>query len=264
MKIYRIKSVVLRHLMLTFRDFHRFIDLIYWPLLEIIIWGFTARWIQGSSTENVNMSLVLLSALVFWQVILRSQLEISFSFLDELWSHNLINLFSTPLKISEWIISVMIVGFIKSLFTFLFGAYVIWVFYSLNILEPGPILGAYLIMMIATGWAIGFLTTAAVAYWGQKIQTLAWVMGWFFAPFSGVFYPISVLPNWAQLIARCIPMSYLFEGLRTIITTGVIPVKELIICSFLILLYLMGAILLFKLAFEKTKVWGLSRLERYE
>lgn len=264
MKIYRIKAVALRHLMLTFRDFHRFIDLIYWPLLEIIIWGFTARWIQGSSTENLHMSLVLLSALVFWQVILRSQLEISFGFLDELWSHNLINLFATPLKISEWIIAVMIVGFLKSLFTFLFGVYVIWVFYGLNMLKPGVILIPYLVMMIATGWAIGFLTTAAVAYWGQKIQTLAWVMGWFFAPFSGVFYPISVLPHWAQLIAQCIPMSYLFEGLRTIITTGIFPIRSLGICCFLIILYLFCAILLFKFAFEKSKVWGLSRLERYE
>ncbi len=264
MKIYRIKAVVLRHLILTFRDFHRFIDLIYWPLLEIIIWGFTARWIQGNNIHTINMSLVLLSALVFWQVILRSQLEISFSFLDELWSHNLINLFSTPIKISEWIIAVMIVGFLKSMFTFLFGAYVIWVFYGLNILKPGYILIVYLIMMIAIGWAIGFLTTAAVAYWGQKIQTLAWVMGWFFAPFSGVFYPISVLPHWAQMIAQCIPMSYLFESLRSIITTNVLPLHLLAICFFLILVYLMCAILLFKFAFEKSKIWGLSRLERYE
>ena len=141
MKIYRIKAVILRHIILTFRDFHRFIDLIYWPLLEIVIWGFTARWVQSSQEgQSSQISLALLTALIFWQVILRAQFEISLGFLDELWSHNLINLFSTPIKLSEWIIAVTIVGVVKCLFTFVFGAFVIWLLYSLIIILPPFIL----------------------------------------------------------------------------------------------------------------------------
>lgn len=264
MTLYRIKAIVLRHVILTFRDFHRFIDLIYWPILEIVIWGFTARWVQGNQVQPIQVSFILLTALVFWQVLLRAQLEVSFSFLDELWSHNLVNLFSTPLQLSEWIIAVMIIGFLKCIFTFIFGVAIIYILYLLNIIKLGFILLVFLFLMICSGWTIGFLTTAAVAYWGQKIQTLAWVMGWFFAPFSGVFYPISVLPYWAQIISASLPMSYLFEGIRTLITTGIVPTKMLFICLGLNAIYLALALLVFKVAFEKSKVYGLARLERYE
>lgn len=140
MKLYRIKAIVLRHLILTFRDFHRMIDIIYWPVLDIVIWGFTARWVQSNQLQSIQISFILLTALVFWQVLFRAQLEVSFSFLDELWSHNLVNLFSTPIKISEWIISVMIIGFIKSVFAFAFGTTVIFMIYSVNILTTGFVL----------------------------------------------------------------------------------------------------------------------------
>jgi ABC-2 type transport system permease protein len=208
MKLYRITAIVFRHLMLTFRDLHRFIDLIYWPILDIVIWGFTSRWVQGNQAQPLQISFILLTALIFWQVLFRAQLEVSFSFLDELWSHNLVNLFSTPLLLSEWITAVMIVGFMKCVFTFLFGATIVWILYALNILQTGIILLLFLFLIIISGWSIGFLTTSAVVYWGQKVQTLAWVMGWFFAPFSGVFYPISILPFGAQLVSACIPMSF--------------------------------------------------------
>jgi ABC-2 type transport system permease protein len=263
MKMYRVKAIILRHLILTFRDFHRFIDLIYWPLLEIIIWGFTARWFQSSQNQS-EVSLILLTALVFWQVILRAQFEISLSFLDELWSHNLVNLFSTPITLSEWITAVTLVGIVKCLFTFIFGALVIWLFYSLIIVLPFFTLLIYIFLLIGSGLAIGFLTTAAIAYWGQKIQTLAWVMGWFFAPFSGVFYPISVLPFWAQYMAAVLPMSYLFEGMRETVITGTINKHLLLYCFTLNIIYLVIALFLFKIAFEKSKSYGLARLERYE
>lgn len=264
MKLYRVKAIALRHLMLTFRDFHRFIDLIYWPILDIVIWGFTARWIQCNSDQNQQISYILLTALVFWQVLFRAQIEVSFGFLDELWSHNLVNLFSTPVKISEWIIAVMAVGLLKSIFTFILGVGTIFILYHLAVLKTGLILVPLLLLMVISGWIIGFLTTAAIAYWGQKVQTLVWVLAWFFAPFSGVFYPISVLPHWAQLIAATIPMSYFFEGMRITISTGIVPKTMMLMCCLLNFIYLALAILLFKFAFEKSKIYGLARLERYE
>lgn len=262
MKLYRIKALILRYLMLTFRDFHRFIDLIYWPILDIIIWGFTARWIQ--SNEHDSLSAILLTSLVFWQVLFRAQVEVSFNFLDELWSHNLANLFSTPVTLFEWISAVMVVGLLKSIFTFLLGTVAIWVLYNLLVFKTGFILIPFLFLIVMSGWVIGFLTTAAVAYWGQKVQTLVWVLAWFFAPFSGVFYPISVLPYWGRGIAAIIPMSYFFETVRGTVATGVVPVKTLAACCVLNCIYVVFALILFKCAFEKSKVYGLARLERYE
>lgn len=263
MVLYRIKALIIRYLMLTFRDFHRFIDLIYWPILDIIIWGFTAHWIQCSQ-EQVQVSSILLTALVFWQVLFRAQMEVSFNFLDELWSHNLVNLFSTPVTFFEWVSAAMIVGLIKSAFTFLLGSVTIWILYKLLIFKSGLILIPFLLLIVMSGWTIGFLTTATVTYWGQKVQTLVWVIAWAFAPFSGVFYPISVLPYWGQCIAAVIPMSYFFEAVRGTLMTGIVPIKTLALCCLLNGVYMVIALALFKYSFEKSKIYGLARLERYE
>ncbi len=264
MKLYRINAITLRHLILTFRDLHRFIELVYWPLLDIIIWGFTTQWIQKNQINTIQVSFILLTSLIFWQVIFRAQMEINFSLLDEIWSHNLTNLFSTPIHLSEWITSVMIIGFLKCLFTMGFGITAVWLLYSINVFKLGFTIFYLFIISIISGWGIGFLTTAAISYWGQKMQMLAWTVIWFFAPFSGVFYPIEILPSWVQKISAITPMSYLFEGIRSLITTGNIP-YSMIICAFcLSLVYLLVSIIIFKYAFEKTKIYGLARLERYE
>lgn len=261
MEIYRIWAIVMRHLVPTLREEYRLIDLLYWPFLDIIIWGFTGAWMQSIQPQPLNVSLMLLTALFLWQIANRAQLEISLSLIEEFWSRNMVNLFATPLHMSEWITATMILGIIKSCVTALFGGLAIWWLYGISIVSFGWTLVWCSVSLIVSGWIFGFLTSAILITAGQRVQTLVWALPWLAAPFSAVYYPVAVLPWWAQKIAWALPMTYIFEGIREITITGSMPHHFWHISSALNIFYCTCAILLFITTFYRSKQYGLARLE---
>jgi ABC-2 type transport system permease protein len=261
MKLYRIQAVMLRHLLLTFRVFGNVINLFYWPFINILLWGFNSVWNQNFQQQSFNLTLALLTALTLWQVLFRLNMEICFNLFDELQSNDFTSLFSTPLKLYEWIIAVICLGILKSIITLFFAFFCILFLYGVNVLTIGWYLLPFLVLITFTGWSVGFLTAAGIVYWGKSVYELVWVCVWAFVPFSGIFYSITVLPKWAQFIAYSIPQSYLFESLRTFILKDEIPVKALMICLFLSIFYLLLSLVFFKIIFEKSRKNGLSRLE---
>jgi len=108
---------------------------------------------------------------------------------------------------------------------------------------------------------MGFLGSSVIVYWGQKVQTIAWTMGFLFAPFSAVYYPLSQLPGWVQKIALWLPTTYVFEGMRTVIFTGKLDIVILAKSLGLNVIYLIGSLILFRFMFEKSRAKGLARLE---
>lgn len=252
---------MLRHLLLTFRVFQRLIDLMFWPFLNIVIWGFNSVWNEQFQNQSHMLTLALVTSLIIWQILFRTNMEICFSLLDELRSHNFSALFSTPLQLNEWMISVIGIGLLKSIFTFVFGMSCIWFLYGINILNLGWMLAPFVALIIATGWIVGFLTASGIVYWGLHVQELVWVVAWVFVPFSGIFYSVKVLPLWAQYFSKIIPQSYIFEGLRIYILQGTVSYKHLTMATLLTILYLIFVLVFFKLVFEKSRKNGLARLE---
>lgn len=261
MKLYRIQAVMLRHLLLSFRVFGNIINLFYWPLLNILLWGFNSIWNANFQQQSFHLTLILLTALTLWQVLFRLNMEVCLNLFDELQSHDFSSLFSTPLKLYEWMIAVMGLGLIKSVITLLFAYITILLLYKVNVLTIGWYLVPFLFLIALTGWAVGFLSASGIVYWGKTVNELVWVGVWAFVPFSGIFYSITVLPTWARLIAYCIPQSYLFESLRTFISDGTLPLHSLFICLILSISYLVLSLVFFKISFEKSRNNGLSRLE---
>lgn len=262
MKFYRIKALVERSFLITFRGLDPLIDFFYWPFYDILVWGFTAQWLKENQAAHfANSSLALLAALVLWQASYRANLDVSYNFLAELWARNIVNLFASPLKISEWIAAALIVGLINTVIAVSFGVFAVWLLYGIAIPTVGWILIPCFISLVLSGWATGFFTAACLAYWGQSAQKLVWVMSWFFVPFSAVFYPLEVLPTWAKVIARLLPMTYIFEGVRSYVNTHQVPVTYLLISFALNAVYYTLAIITFKAAFRKSRVKGLARLE---
>ncbi|MBA3953916.1 ABC transporter permease [Candidatus Dependentiae bacterium] len=258
MKLYRIQALALRTLKLTFRGLDPLVDFFYWPLFDIVVWGFTSRWIQAQTHTS---SFVILLALVLWQAAYRSNLDISFNLLSEIWSRNIVNLFSTPLTIGEWMIASMAVGVLNTLISVSFGALAIWFLYGVSLFKVGWLLLPFFVSLMLSGWTIGFFTASSLVYWGQSVQKLVWVMGWFFVPFSAVYYPIGSLPHGVQLVAYCLPMTYIFEGLRSYMQTGTVPLNYILISYVLNGVYLTSALVWFRYMFNQSRVKGLARLE---
>jgi ABC-2 type transport system permease protein len=257
----RVAAVIIRHIYLYKHSLDRLSDSFYWPAMDLLLWGFTSLYIQKQSQTIPGIVVAFLTGLVFWLVVWRGQYEITVNLLEEMWSHNLVNLFTSPLKISEWVLAVMILGIFKMTLTFVFAGFLAHVLYQVNIFSFGFLLLPFFLSLLATGWFAGFFVGGLIIRFGTRIQTIAWSGVMLLAPFSAIYYPVSVLPSWAQKVASFIPTSYIFEGMREILSTGHFSSEKLITSFILNIFYLTLTILFFRYMFEKSKSIGLSRLE---
>ncbi len=256
----RIWAVFLRYFFF-FAKLDHLCDLFFWPVVDIFLWGITIVWVQNLETSAIPLALVILTALVFWQIIWRSNYEVSVNLLQEFWNRNLVNLFSTPLKLSEWIMSLMLVGLFKICITVAFGALMVWLLYTLNVFTMGWAFLPFTASLVLSGWFIGFLSASIMIYYGQRVQMLAWMTAYLFAPFSAVYYPMSALPDWGQWIAKALPMTYIFEGMRAVLIKGEFSMYLFGMSVLLNVIYLGLTIALFKWLFDKSRNKGLARLE---
>jgi ABC-2 type transport system permease protein len=256
----RISGVFLRYFYI-FAKIETLSDLIFWPTLEIVLWGVTSVWIQRHENELPSIAIAILTGLVFWQIVWRGYYEVAVNLLQEFWNRNLINLFSTPLKVSEWSIALMLTGLFKISITISFGALIVWALYALNIFDLGWAFLPFCASLIISGWFMGFLSAAVLIYFGQRMEALAWLTPYIFSPFCAVFYPVEALPAWGQAISHALPMTYIFEGMRIIINNGSFPTHMLFMSLGLNLLYLTLSGILLKILFEKSREKGLGRLE---
>lgn len=261
MSLQRILGVFFRYFFVMRKGLNHLADLFYWPLVDILLWGLTSVWIQKQSVDVENLPLILMTALIFWQICWRGSVDISVTLLQEFWHRNLVNLFSTPLKFSEWVVGVLLLSLCKLAITVLFGAVVVYILYALNVFTIGWAFLPFAASLLIFGWSIGFIAASAIIYWGHAVEMFAWMVGYIFAPFSAVFYPISVLPQWAQVISWCLPTTYIFEGMRSVLNHGEFISHYFWISLGLNAIFMVASISLFRFMFEKSRQKGLGRLE---
>jgi len=261
MKVYRVLAVTMRHLYNFRRSWDRLSDAIYWPVMDLIVWGLSTKWLAESGNVHSHALLIMLTGIVFWQIVWRANYEISVGFLEETWSGNTVNLFATPLTLTEWSLGVMLVGVLKVIVAVVVGLIASWLLYSLNILSVGHLLIPFLLCLVMFGWSLGFLASGLIAGFGRQIQTVAWTMGFLFAPLSAVYYPVSALPEWIQPAAWMLPTTYVFEGMRSVLNTGGIPSSMLLMSLALNMLYLSLSVAFFDRMFARRRQRGLHLLE---
>ena len=261
MKWQRILGVFFRYFYVVRKGLNHISDLFYWPLVDILLWGLTSIWIESRDFQVGNLPLILMTGLIFWQICWRSSVDVSISLLQEFWQRNLVNLFSTPLRFIEWVLGILLLSVCKLLVSVAFSAFIIYLLYALDVFTIGWAFLPFTVSLLIFGWAIGFLSASAIIYWGHSVEMFAWMSSSLFAPFSAVFYPVAILPDWAQIVARCLPTSYIFEGMRSILYQGIYPVRYFWISLGLNLLFLIVSISFFCFMFEKSRQKGLARLE---
>jgi ABC-2 type transport system permease protein len=256
----RIKAVFFRYFYVLIKGPHQLSDLFYWPLIDILLWGITAIWIAGVDNDS-HLPLLLMTGLIFWQITWRGAIDVSISLVQEFWHRNLINLFSTPLKIAEWTFGVICLSLCKLCITVSFGVFMVYLLYSLKVYMIGWAFIPFAVMLLVFGWTLGFVAASFIIRWGQQLETLAFMVGYLFAPFSAVFYPVSTLPSWAQKISWCLPTTYIFEGMRKVLAGDSFPWEYCSISIGLNIVYFSFAIWLFSYSFKKSREKGLARLE---
>ncbi len=260
MSIIRIYALILRHFYNLRRSFDRLSDVFYWPALDIIIWGLTGFYFVSFSPNSSLLVMSIIGAVLLWVIPWRAQNEISINVLVELWDKNMGNIFVSPFKFSEWVISLMVVGVIKGVISLAFISTLAYFFYGVNIFMYGFYLIPFIVLLFMFGWSIGFSVGSVILRYGSRIQTLGWTVPWAAAPFSAIYFPVSILPDWGQKLAYALPSSYIFESSRQIIHDGTINWNFLLISLVLNIFYLSLSLYLFRRSFIKAVDRGLQGL----
>ena len=252
--------MILRYIYNFKHSYDRIADSFYWPAMDLLLWGLTGYYFASINKNAENAVTVVITAMIFWIIIWRAQYEITINLLTELWDKNLINLFGSPLKFSEWLVSLMLVGILKGIMSFLFAAWIAYLLYQINIFTIGWYLPLFVVLLFLNGWGIGFIVASILFRYGSKIQTLAWSFVWIIAPFAAVYYPIDILPAWAGIIAKLLPASYVFEQLRSLLLYNTMHMDQLFISLVLNIIYLSLGLVLITKSFTAVRKRGLSKL----
>ncbi|WP_020594547.1 ABC transporter permease [Kiloniella laminariae] len=213
----RVQAVLLRHLYLMRASWPRIFELMYWPSIQIVIWGFFTQFLLTNSSYVAQAAGVLVSAVLLWDVLFRAQLGFSLSFLEELWSRNIGNLAVSPLRPVEFLGSLMIMSAIRTLIGILPATFIAILFYEVSIYELGLPLVLFFSNLMIMGWSIGLMVCALILRVGLGAESMAWLTIFLIAPVSAIYYPVDILPGWLQSIAWCLPTAPVFEGMRAIL-----------------------------------------------
>ena len=253
----RTSAMVLRYLYILRSSWPRIVELAYWPLMQMVLWGFISKFMMTNSSWVAQAAGVLIAAVLLWDVLFRGQLGFSVSFLEEMWSRNLANLFVTPLRPIEFVFALTVMSFIRTLIGVGPAACLAILFYHYSIFDLGLPLVAFFFNLMMLGWAMGLIITALILRNGLGAESLAWMAMFVLAPLSGVFYPVATLPGWLQAVSHALPSSYVFEGMRALMFHGVVRVDYLVTALGLNVLYLLGAGAYFLYTFHIARRRGL-------
>lgn len=253
----RVYAIVLRHLYLLRKSWVRVVEMAYWPTMQMVLWGFIAKFLATNSSWVAQVPGVLVSALLLWEILFRGQLGLSLSFIEELYSRNLGHLFASPLRPMELVAAMVCVSAVRTLIGVGTAAVLAWVLYKTSIFTLGLPLVAFFTNLLLTGWGIGLMVSALVMRYGLAAENLAWGAIFVTAPISGIYYPISVLPGWLQSVAWWLPTSHVFEGMRGVLMAGTFLWNEFWTAAALNVLFLAVGTGLFLASFNGARKRGM-------
>ena len=254
--INRIVALLIRYQNIALGSMPRLISIFYWPTVQILFWGFFTNYFYQINEFNIWSSLnVILSAVVLWDVLFRSQLGLSMSFFEELWSRNLPNLFITPIKDHEIIISLLLISFLRTILGLTPAIFFANYFFNFHLFELGLYLIFFFFNLTLIGWSIGLFVSALVLRHGQSFEELAWAIIFIVLPFSCVYYPLSSLPEIMQSFSSIFPTTMIFEEMRSLIFNSHVEYSNIIkiICINIILLLLSSLFFLYTLNVVRKK-----------
>jgi ABC-2 type transport system permease protein len=261
MSLSRTAAVALRQFYLLRGSAARVLPLFAWVAIDIILWGFMTKYLNSFAHPGFNFVPALLGAVLLWDFFGRVMFGITTSFLEDVWSRNFLNFFATPMTVPEYIGGLVISSIATSSLGLLVMALLATGIFGLSFLSYGLALIPFIVVLFLFGISMGIVGTAIVLRLGPAAEWFVWPMPAVIAPFVGVFYPLSTLPAWMQVVAHALPPSYVFENIRRIVLGHAASWFGLMISGGLALAYVVLAAIVFSRVFRYIVRTGL--LARY-
>lgn len=241
-RLFIILALVQRQVLLFTRNPVRAFELFFWPVVQLLVWGFVTVFLQqqvgGDSGNFPRFITFLIGAIILWDALFRSQQGVAISFLEDVWTRNLLNIFAAPLKMSEYLAAGFAVGFLRVLVTAIVMGLIAFITYRFNLLQFEWLLVPFYANLLLFGWALGVFSTSLILRFGHAAESLAWAIPFMVQPFACVFYDVAVLPGWMRAVALAMPPAHIFEGMRGVLSGEGFDAPRLLLAAGLNLLYL--------------------------
>ncbi|HKH34077.1 MAG TPA: ABC transporter permease, partial [Beijerinckiaceae bacterium] len=238
---HRVAALCLRYLYLLRSSWPRLFELIYWPAVQMLTWGFVQLYVAQTANVAALAAGTFIGAVLLWDILFRGQLGFSVSFLEEMWARNLGNLLMSPLKPAEFVSALMIMSIVRLAIGILPVTVLAIAFFGFNLWGLGFALAAFFVNLILTSWSVGLVVSGLVLRHGLGAETLAWTIMFVMLPLTCVYYPVAVLPGWLQVVAWALPPTYVFEGMRAILIDHLFRADLMAFALLLNLVYICGA-----------------------
>jgi ABC-2 type transport system permease protein len=213
----RVAAMMLRYWYLLRSSWPRLLDLVYWPTVQMVTWGFLQYYITSNAGFFARAGGTFIGAVLLWDILFRGQLGFSISFLEEMWSRNIGNLMMSPLRPFELITALMVLIVVRLAIGAVPVTFLAIAFFGFNLYGLGFALVAFFCNLMLTSWAIGIFVSGLILRNGMGAENLAWSIMFLFMPLTCVYYPVTTLPVWLQPVAWLLPPTYVFEGMRALL-----------------------------------------------
>ena len=256
MNIKKIYGLFLRHFFLIKSSFPRIIDLIYWPTIQIILWGFISKFFSLYSNYYNNILGVILTSAILYDFLFRSSISFNMLFLEEIWSRNFTNLFIAPIKISEIIIALVFTALIRTLIGLVPAILLVSPLFGISILSLGLPLIYLFLSLYLFGVTLGLFVSSGLLRFGPAFENIAWSSLFLLAPLGCIYYPIEILPDFLQTVAKALPLVHIFEEVRSILVNNTVNYTNIFTAIKLNIIYLIVGIFLFYFSFYQARKKG--------
>ncbi len=213
----RVGAMVLRYWYLLRSSWPRMIELMYWPAVQILTWGFLQLYVAQNAGFFARAGGTFIGAVLLWDILFRGQLGFSVSFLEEMWARNLGNLMMSPLRPAEFVASLMIMSLVRLAIGLVPVSLLAIALFGFNLYGLGLALVAFFINLILTSWAVGIFVSGLLLRNGMGAESFAWTLMFLLLPLTCVYYPVTTLPSILQPLAWMLPPTYVFEGMRALL-----------------------------------------------
>ncbi len=257
MRASHVAAIVLRQFYLLRGSLARVVPLFAWVAVDIVLWGFITRYLNSFASPGLNFIPLFLGAVLLWDFFTRVMQGVTIAFFEDVWARNFLNIFATPLSMGEYLAGLVITAVATSLLGLMVMLLLATSIFGLSFFAYGAMFLPFLLLLLFFGIALGIFCCAVVLRLGPASEWFVWPIPALITPFAGVFYPLATLPPWMRCISRLLPPSYVFEGMRTIISHGAVESRGLIWGGALTILYVVLASLFFRRVYRQAVRSGL-------
>lgn len=220
MNLVRVVAVMRRHWIVLQRAPHRWFEISFWPVMDVLLWGALGVYVTKQNAESGASTSYLLAGITLFWTFTQAQFSIALGVNEETWTRNILNVFTTPIKEIEYIVGIALFGLLKLFLCLLTLSVATAVFFGWTLTDVGWSSVPIIALLVMNGWSLGLVAVGLVLRFGQSAEILIWGLNYMLLAFSGVFFPSSAMPNGVRQISSILPTTRIFAAMRSSLDGG--------------------------------------------